>query len=80
MEVVKKTSEYTIYKKRSGRFGVKNKQRKWVNGDEKVKVLLGESLIKVSAPKKKEEPAEEAAPAEESAAEEKPAEQEKAEG
>ena len=75
MEVVKQTKENTIYKKRSGRFGVKNATGKWVNGEEKVKVLLGAKLIKVDAPKKAEAKQSDAdaeaadAPAEEAAAE-----------
>jgi hypothetical protein len=56
MEVVKSTDNYTVYKKRSGRYGVKA-NRKWVNGDEKVKILLAEGLIKATAPAPKEEPA-----------------------
>ena len=61
MELVKSSSDFTIYKKRNGRYGVKNSAGKWVNGDEKVKILLGEGLIKVAAPKEK--PAEPAKPA-----------------
>ncbi len=68
MEVVKNTKEFTVFKKRNGRYGVKNAAGKWVNADEKVKVLLAEGLIKVAEPKKEEAPAEEAA-AEETAAE-----------
>jgi hypothetical protein len=70
MEVVKQTKEFTILKKRNGRFGVKNAKGKWINKEEKVKVLLGEGLIKVAMPKKEEAPvAEETteAPTEESA-------------
>ncbi|MBD65847.1 MAG: hypothetical protein CME62_11615 [Halobacteriovoraceae bacterium] len=67
MEVVKQTDDYKIMKKRSGRFGVKNKSGKWINADEKVKILLNEGLIKVTEAK---------APAEEPAAEEAPAEAE----
>jgi hypothetical protein len=68
MEVVKQTKEFTVYKKRNGRFGVKNTAGKWVNAEEKVKVLSDQGLIKVAAPKKVEEaPAEEAV--EETAAE-----------
>lgn len=70
MELVKSSKEFSIYKKKSGRYGVKNAQKKWVNGDEKVKVLLAEGLIKVTAPSAKaEEPAEEAAAEAEEAAE-----------
>lgn len=66
MEVVKQTKEFTFYKKRNGRFGVKNASGKWINGEEKVKLLLAEGLIKVSVAAEK--PAEEA-PAQEAAAE-----------
>lgn len=68
MEVVKKTGEYTIYKKKSGRYGVQGSNKKWINGDEKIKILLGEGLIKTTAPKPAEAPAEEPA-AEEASAE-----------
>ncbi len=64
MEKVKESKEFTIFKKRSGRFCVKSEKGKWLNGEEKTKVLLAEKLIKVSVPKKKEE-----APTEEAAAE-----------
>ena len=64
MEKVKEGKEFTVFKKKSGRFCVKSEKGKWINGEEKTKILLAEKLIKVSAPKKKEE-----APAEEAAAE-----------
>ena len=70
MELVKKVGENTIYKKRSGRFGVQAKNKKWINGDDKTAILLDAGLIKVSkaAPKKVEEaPAEETPAAEEAA-------------
>lgn len=51
MEFIKKLKGYTIYKKRSGRYGVKNSIGKWINGEEKTKLLLAEGLIK-AAPKK----------------------------
>ncbi len=57
MENVKTTKEFKIFKKRNGRYGVKSAQGKWLNGEEKVKILSSEGLIKLSAPKKKEEPA-----------------------
>ena len=50
MEVVKQTDEYTVIKKRSGRFGVKNTSGKWINGEEKVKILIAEGLIKAALP------------------------------
>ncbi len=79
MEIVKKTDEYEIVKKRSGRYGVRGADRKWVNGDEKVKILLAEKLIKAAPPKEPEtqaapEQANAEAPAE-AAAEEAPAEE-----
>ena len=73
MEKVKQTKEYAIYKKRSERFAVKDANGKWINGDEKTKILLSEKLIKAPVPKPKEE----AAPkADESASEETVAEEE----
>ena len=73
METVKATKEFKIFKKRNGRYGVKNDKGKWINGDDKVKILSSEGLIKVDIPKKVEEP-----PAEEpatDAATEAPAEE-----
>lgn len=46
MEIVKTTDEYTIIKKRNGRYGVRRKNGNWVNKDEKVKILVEEGLIK----------------------------------
>ena len=50
MKVVKKTSEYTVYQRRDERYAVVGADKKPVNGDEKVKILLAEELIKVTAP------------------------------
>ena len=69
METVKQTKEFKIVKKRSGRYGVKSTAGKWINGEEKVKILSAEGLVKVSIPKKKEEPPVEEAAAEAPAAE-----------
>lgn len=66
METVKTTENYTIFKKKSGRYGVKATNRKWINGDEKTKILANEGLIKVSKSNPKPAAEEEAA-AEESA-------------
>ena len=71
MELIKKTENYIIYKKKSGRYAVKNKEKKYLSNKEKVEILLEEKLIKLSPRKKPEETApaaEETAPA----AEEKP--------
>ena len=50
MEIVKQTDEYTIFKKRSSRYAVQGKDKKWVNGEEKARILAAEELIKLSAP------------------------------
>ncbi len=60
MEKVKETKDYTIFKKRSERYAVKGADGKWINGDEKAKILITERLVKADRPKPKEEP--EAAP------------------
>lgn len=64
MKVVKKTAEYTVFQKRNSRYAVKNSSQKTVNGEEKVKILLAEGLIKLSEAKAVEETPEES-PAEE---------------
>jgi hypothetical protein len=87
MKVIKKTKDYIIYQKSSGRYAIKNADKNWVNADEKIKILLAEKLIKAvvpaPAPKKTEEapaaPVEEAAVTEEAPVEEAPAEEAPAE-
>lgn len=74
MKVIKKTAEYTVYQKRSGRYAVKGPDNKAINEADKVAILLAEGLIKIAEPKAPvaEEAAEAEADveAEESAAEE----------
>jgi hypothetical protein len=83
MEIVKETEDYQIVKKRSGRYGIRKSDRSWVTGEEKVKILLAEGLIKLTEPTKQPEPEE--APedageeAAEEAAEEAPADEESSE-
>jgi hypothetical protein len=91
MKLVKKTVEYSIYQRGDDRYAVKDADKQPVNGEEKVRILLAENLIKVSEPSAPAEPAaEEAAeaptaeaieeaPAEEAAAEEEPAQEAPAE-
>ena len=69
MQLVKKTDNHLIYKKRSGRFAVMTRKKSYVNGEEKAKILLGAGLVK-AAPKKAAPPpaAAEEAPAEGEAA------------
>lgn len=54
MEIVKKLKSHIIYKKRSGRYGVKDSLGKWINGEEKTKLLVAEGLIKLAEAKKEE--------------------------
>jgi hypothetical protein len=62
MKKIKATAEHTIYEKRSGRYAVKDKRKRWVSGDDKVAVLSAEGLVKVPEPKAAEpEPAPEPA-------------------
>jgi hypothetical protein len=69
MKLVKKTADYTIYKRSDDRFAVKDGNRNSVNGDEKVRILTAEGLVTIAAPAAPEEVVEEA-PAEEAASEE----------
>ena len=61
MKLVKKTDEYSIYLRGDKRYAVEDARKKPVNGDEKVRILVAEDLLKVAAPAPKEEPVEEAA-------------------
>ena len=65
MEIVKETEEYQIVKKRSGRYGIRKRDRSWVTGEDKVKILVAEGLIKLTEPTKEPEPEEAPAEAEE---------------
>ncbi len=50
MKVIKKTKEYTVYQKGSGRYAVKDADKNWVNADAKITILLAEGLIKTAKP------------------------------
>ncbi|MDX2465401.1 MAG: hypothetical protein QNK31_12935 [Porticoccus sp.] len=85
MKVLKKTDDYTVYQKRSGRYAVVGADKKNINGEDKVKILVAEGLVKLAVAAAPEpevveevvEAAAEEAPAEEPAAtEEAPAEEE----
>ena len=67
MEIVKETEEYQIVKKRSGRYGIRKRDRSWVTGDEKGKILVSEGLIKLTESTKEPEPEETPAEGEEAA-------------
>ncbi len=51
MKFTLKTDEYTIYQKRSERYAIRRSNDTWVNGDEKVIILLEHKLIEAAAPK-----------------------------
>ncbi len=75
MELVKKSGEFSIFKKKNNRFCVQNKNKKYVNGDKKQEVLLAEGLITISKAKAKpveQAPVEAAAQATEATAEDTP--------
>ena len=77
MTLVKKTAEYSIFKRGDDRYAVKDANKNAVNGEEKTRILVEEELVKVAvapAPVVEEAPVEEAA-AEEAPAEEAPAEE-----
>lgn len=66
MKAVKKTAEYTIFKRKDDRYAVtSNTSRKPVNGDEKVAILQAEGLLVKPEPKPVEEAPAEEAPSEE---------------
>ncbi len=69
MQVEKKTAEYTVFKRADGRYAVQGKDKKFINGDDKVKLLIEEGLLTAPAPKTEEPAAAEAATEEEAAEE-----------
>jgi hypothetical protein len=58
MKQVKKTPEHQIYQKRSGRYAVKDRNKRWVSGDDKTKILLEAGLITMAEKKPPEAEAE----------------------
>jgi hypothetical protein len=58
MKRVKITSDHRIFQKRSGRYAVQDKNKRFVHGDDKTKVLLEAGLVTVPEPKAKAEEAE----------------------
>ena len=71
MQVAKKTAEYTVYKRADGRYAVKGKDKTFINGDDKVKILIEQGFFKAPAPRaeksEQEAPSEEVAETEEEA-------------
>ncbi len=52
MELVKKSGDNEIFKKRSGRYAVKGANGSFLHGADKIKVLSQEGLLKPPAQKK----------------------------
>ena len=76
MKLVKKTEEYTIYQRGDERYAVKDTARNAVNGEEKVRILTAQGLLKVAAAAAAEPEVSEEVPAEEAEAEAAPAAEE----
>lgn len=53
MKIVKQTAEYAILQRRDGRHAVRGKGREWINGNDKVAILVKEGFLKQDAPKPK---------------------------
>jgi len=51
VEKVQQAGDYSIYQKRSGRYAVRDKNKCWVNAEEKTKILLDAGLINICPPK-----------------------------
>ena len=55
MKLIKKTTDYKIFMRGDDRYAVQDASGKAVNGEEKVRILVEEELIKVLVPGPKEE-------------------------
>ena len=55
MKLIKKTADYKIFMRGDDRYAVQDASGKPVNGEEKVRILVEEELIKVTVPNTKEE-------------------------
>ena len=69
MKEVQTAGEYIIYQKKSGRYAVKGADKKYVNGDDKAKILLDAGLVELSQPAPQPEPEETTAEASDEVAE-----------
>ena len=54
MKLIKRTAEYKVFMRGDERFAVQDSNGKPVNGEEKVRILVEEELIKVTVPAPKE--------------------------
>ena len=55
MKLIKKTAEYKIFMRGDDRYAIQDANGKPVNGEEKVRILVEEDLIKVTLPSPLEE-------------------------
>ena len=55
MKLIKKTAEYKIFMRGDERYAVQDASGRPINGEEKVKILVAEDLVKVAIPSPKEE-------------------------
>lgn len=55
MKLIKKMADYKIFMRGDDRYAVQDANGKPVNGEEKVRILMGEDLIKVTLPSPKKE-------------------------
>jgi hypothetical protein len=58
VKVVTRSDGYTIYRKRNQRYGVRNKDKQWVRGDDKVAILLAHNLLQAAVPQAPDQPEE----------------------
>lgn len=58
MELVVKKETYTVWKKRNGKYAVRNEKRAFLNGEQKLEVLVKEGILKAMPKKAEEAPAE----------------------
>lgn len=65
MKEIESVGEYKIYEKKSGRYAIKDVNKKYVNGEEKTKILLSAGLITVPDPKPAEQVEEDTSQADE---------------
>lgn len=56
MTLIKKTAEYSIFQRGDNRYAVRDAGSQAVNGDEKVRILRAEGLIKIAAAAARAEP------------------------
>ena len=68
MKLVKKTEDYTIYQRGDNRYAVQDASKTTLNGEDKVRILVEEGLIKAAMPAAPVEEVVEEVPAEEAGA------------